>query len=382
MIRRLQTRLAAVRLALFFLCPLIMPAASFDFYVGTYTRSTSRGIYAVRLDAASGALSAPALVAELKNPSWLTFHPGGCVLYAIEETTPAPGVAGGAVRAYAVDPATRHLTLLNTEATAASLCHAAVDSAGHALVATSYGGGQVSSFPLLPDGRLGPRRSFIQHAGPLGPNPKRQDKSHAHSATVSPDDRFVFVADLGEDRIYASTLDPVTAALAPAAVPFTAFTPGTGPRHAKFSPDGRHFYVIDELDSTITASAYEADRGTLAPFQRIATLPADFKGDNLCAEIRLRPDGRFAYASNRGHDSIAVFAVAPDTGALTLVEIVACGGPHPRNFALSPDGAWLVCAHMGGDSLCSFRVDPVTGRLTRLPGGISIPMPVCVSFAP
>ena len=360
------------------------PAQPFEIYLGTYTRTTSKGIYATKLDPVSGALSAPALVAELGNPSWLTLHPTGRVLYAIEETKLPDGKAGGSVRAYGIDPATRSLTLLNTSATADPLCHAAVDRTGRILVAVSYGGGQVSSFPVLPDGRLGARTSFIPHTGPLGPNTKRQDKPHAHSATFSPDNRFVFVCDLGQDRVYCYAVDATNATLTPAATPFTPFTPGTGPRHAKFSPDGRHFYVIDELDGTITASNYEPAAGTLTLFQRIPTLPADYAGaaTNTTAEIRVHPNGRFLYGSNRGHDTVAVYAITPATGALTLVEIVGCGGKNPRNFALSPDGAWLVCAHHGSDTVVTFRVDSATGRLTRVPGAINVGQPVSVLFAP
>jgi 6-phosphogluconolactonase len=375
--------------ALFLLAALTLtmtaaPLPPFDLYLGTYTRTTSKGIYATRLDPATGALSAPALVAELGNPSWLTLHPTGQVLYAIEETKLADGKAGGSVRAYAIDRTDRSLALLNTSATADPLCHAAVDGSGRVLVAVSYGGGQVSSFPLLPDGRLGARASFIQHSGPLGPNPKRQDKPHAHSATFSPDNRFVFVCDLGQDRVYCYVVDATHATLTPAATPFTSFAPGTGPRHAKFSPDGHRFYVIDELDGTITASAYDAAHGRLAPFQRIATLPSDYAGAaaNTTAEIRVHPSGRFLYGSNRGHDSLAVYAITLGTGALTLVEIVDCGGKNPRNFALSPDGAWLVCAHHGADTVVTFRIDPATGRLTRVSGAINVAQPVCVLFTP
>ncbi len=352
-------------------------------YLGTYTRTTSRGIYAAQLDAKTGALSTPTLVAELTNPSWLTLHPSGRFLYAIEETKLPDGKAGGAVRAYSIDPSTRVLSLLNREITADSLCHAAVDSTGRILVAVSYGGGQVSSFPLLADGRLGPRQSFIQHTGPLGPNAKRQDKPHAHSATISPDNRFVHICDLGQDRVYHYAVDVTHGSLQPTATPFTSFAAGTGPRHAKFSADGQYFYVIDELDGTVTASHYETATGTLTPFQRIPTLPPDYTGDtNTTAELRVHPNGHFLYGSNRGHDSLAVYAITPKTGALTLVEIVPCGGKTPRNFALSPDGAWLVCAHQGSDTVSTFRVDPATGKLTLLPGTSAVAQSVCVLFTP
>lgn len=362
-----------------------MSAAQHDFFVGTYTRTTSRGIYAVKLDATTGALSAPSLAAETANPTFLALHPGGKFLYALDEApAPAPGApVGGVIRAYALDPATALLTALNREPTGGgSVTHLAVDATGRSLVTVSYSAGQVTSFPLLADGRLGPRRSFIQHTGPLGPNRSRQDKPHAHSVTLSPDNRFAWVADLALDRVFSYRLDAATATLAPNDPTSVATPPGAGPRHTKFSADGRFFYVLNEIDGTVTVCAYDAAPGSARPIQHISTLPAGFKvtDPDRAAEIRLHPDGRFLYASNRGHDSIAVFAINPTDGLLTNVEFAPCGGKAPRNFALSTDGTWLVCAHQDSDSLCSFAVDPDTGRLTRVAGSISVPMPVCVLF--
>lgn len=352
-----------------------------DFYIGTYTRATSLGIYAARLDATQGTLSPAGLVASLANPTWLTLHPDGHRLYANEERKSAEGNSAGAVAAFSVNSTDRSLAALNVELTAGTLSHTAIDHTGRVLIAVSYAGGQVSSFPLSPDGRLGPRRSFLTHTGPLGPHPSRQDKPHPHSVTISPDNRFAFVADLGLDRVYGYALDLGTAALTPAPTPFVSLPPGTGPRHTKFSADGRYFYIVGELANTVTACAYDSAAGVLRPFQTCSTLPADFTSESTAAEIRIHPDGRFLYSSNRGHDSLAVFKISPDTGTLTPVEIVACGGAQPRNFALTPDGAWLVCAHQGSDSIVSFQVDPAGGRLTLTPGRIAVSQPVCILIA-
>jgi len=175
-----------------------------------------------------------------------------------------------------------------------------------------------------------------------------------------------------------SRFRPTTASLS--SPTFTAFSPGAGPRHAKFSAAGKFFYAIDELDATITACGYDAARGALVPFQRITTLPADFKGPNTCSEIRVHPNDRFVYGANRGHNSIAVFSRASATGELAPVEIVPTGGRTPRNFALTPDGAWLLCAHQDSNDLTVFRVDPATGRLTRIAHTAKVPKPVCVLF--
>ncbi len=353
-------------------------------FIGTSTKTSSRGIYALRFNDATGALSTPQVAAELANPGFLALHPNGRVLYAIGDVGMIDGKAAGSVSGYTIEPATGHLTLLNQQPSGgASLTHLAVDATGRMLVAVSYGAGYVVSFPLAADGRVGPRVSHIDHQGPLGPNTSRQDKPHAHSITISPDDRFGFVADLGLDRVLSYRLDPAAATLAPNDPAFTTITPGAGPRHSKFSADGKFFYVLDEIDGSVTACTYDAARGVATPFQHISTLPEGFKvlDPDRAAEIRIHPNGKFVYASNRGHDSIAVFARDAASGRLTLVEIKPCGGKEPRNFALSPDGAWLICAHQNSDTLAVFRVDAASGRLAQVGGTVSVPMPICVLFA-
>lgn len=352
-------------------------------FIGTYTKTGSHGIYSLHLDDATGALSTPQLAAELTNPTFVALHPNGRVLYSIGEAGTVDGKPAGVVSAYAIEPGTGRLTLLNQQPSGSiSLTHLAADATGRMLVAVSYGGGYVVSFPLAADGRLGAAASLLHHQGPLGPNASRQEKSHAHSVTISPDNRFGFVADLGLDRVFSYRLDLAAGTLAPNDPPFTVITPGAGPRHSKFSADGKFFYVLGEIDGSVTACAYDAARGVATPIQHISTLPAGFKVEDpdRAAEIRIHPNGQFLYASNRGHDSIAVFARDAASGRLTLVDITPCGGKEPRNFALTPDGAWLVCAHQNSDTIAVFRVDPATGRLTRTGGTVSVPTPICVLF--
>ena len=365
--------------------PSVRSADSSPFlFIGTYTKSGSRGIHALRLDGRTGALSVPQLAAEAANPTFLTLHPNGRVLYSLCESGTVDGKPAGAVRAYALDATTGALTLLNEQLSSGiGLTHLAVDATGRTLVAVSYGGGYVVAFPLETGGRLGARTVFFPQQGPLGPNRARQNQSHAHSVTISPDNRFALVADLGFDRVFSYRLDPARSLLTPNDPPFITIEPGTGPRHSKFSTDGRFFYVLNEIDGSVTACAYDATRGVGTPFQHISTLPAGFlvKDPDRAAEIHVHPNGRFLYTTNRGHDSIAVFAIAADTGRLTLVEIAPAGGKEPRNFALFPDGTWLVCAHQDSDTLAVFRVDPASGRLTRTGGMVSVSSPVCVLFA-
>jgi len=353
---------------------------------GTYTGTgpnDSRGIYAVRLDAESGNLSNPELVAELSNPEFLALHPYGRKVYALTRVTGADGKATGGVAAFALDPAGPKLTPLNTESTGrGQLCHIAVDATGREVMVAAYGDAYVASFPLTPDGQVGKVASVINHTGPLGPKTDRQEKPHAHSLTLSPDNRFAFAADLGLDRVFTYRLNQADGTLAPHEPAFTTLTPGSGPRHTKFSPDGRHFYILSELAGTVTACRYAAATGALVPFQTISTLPEGYAGRHSASEIRIHPTGRFVYAANRMHNSIAVFARHPDTGALTYIENVPTGGDLPRNFNLSPDGEWLLCAHQATDNVMLFKVDTQTGRLAATGRSVKVPKAVCVLFLP
>ncbi|WP_158277309.1 lactonase family protein [Opitutus sp. ER46] len=345
-------------------------------YFGTYTRSTSRGIYAARLDDATGALSAPQLVAEIDSPTWVTVSPDRKFLYAVHGSRAL--VAG-----YAIDPSTGALTPLPLPASAqepaGAPCHLAIDATQKTLVAANYGDGYVAALPIHADGTLGAPQ-IIRHAG-TGPNPQRQEKPHVHSVTISPDNRFVMVCDLGLDKVFTYALDAANARLTPAQPPFVATQPCGGPRHFKFGPDGRHAYVLSEMGSSVEVFDYDPAKGALSPRQIATTLPGGYMA-KWGAEVRVHPNGKFLYASNRGHDSIAVFAIDAATGALSLVEIIPTGGKVPRNFALSPNGKWLVCGHQDADTayVNVFRVDAATGRLTATQHRAAIPMVVCVEF--
>ncbi|MSU48212.1 MAG: lactonase family protein [Opitutus sp.] len=372
---RSYVRFAAWAGIIFFQGLSLAMASSHLIYLGTYTRNGSKGIHAVRLDPDTGALGTPFLTAETPDPAWITFSPDRKFLYAIHPST-AQAVG------FAVDAESGRLTALQAEAaaTANPPSHLAVDATGRTLLAANYRDGFVAAIPIRADGTLGPPNPIPHHG--RGQYSKRQDKPHVHSVTPSPDNRFVIVADLGVDRIFSYALDPSAATLTPANPPSVATVPGAGPRHFKFGLDGKHAYAINELNSTIVAYDYDAPRGALTPRQVISTLPADFKAPSTTAEIRVHPNGKFVYGSNRGHDSIAVFAVDAATGLLGAqpVEIVKSGGKTPRNFTLCPDGKWLVCAHQDQDILTVFKVDPATGRLAKTPHTAPVPMCVCVLF--
>lgn len=345
-------------------------------FLGTYTRNGSQGIYAVRLDDVTGALSAPTLAAAADNAPWITFSPDKKFLYTVNGTE-AQAIG------FTVDAANAQLTPLPAAPSPAAKppSHLAVDATGRVLLAANYAEGYVESMPIRPDGTLGAPVK-IMHSG-RSVNKERQSQSHVHSVTPSPDNRFVIVCDLGLDKIFTYALDPATAKLTPANPPFVVTAPGAGPRHFKFGVDGTHAYAINEMGGTIVAYDYNAATGALTPRQTVSTLPAGYDnrdGHNTTAEVRVRPDGKFLVGSNRGHDSLAVFAIDAKTGQLTPVEIVASGGKVPRNFSFSPDGKWLVCAHQDSNNLTVFRVDSATGKLTRAGNEVTVPACVCVLF--
>ena len=360
-----------------------MSAASQLILVGTYTPadSTSRGIYAVRLNTVTGELSKPELAAETPNPTFLALSPNGRVVYTLGDSNSINGQTGGAAVAFTLDPATGKLSPLNAQPSGGgSLAHLGLDATGKTLITISYNGGQITSFPVEANGKIEPRQSSFLSSGPLGPRSDRQDKPHPHSVTYSPDNRFAYVCDLGRDKIICYHLAAATGALTAGAE--YATPPGDGPRHSKFSTDGRFFYVINELAGSVAVYSCDSKTGALTHRQSVSTLPADFKGQNTTAEIRIHPNGRFVYGSNRGHDSLAVYSRNQEDGTLKLIEIVPSGGGHPRNFNLTPDGAWLVCANRDSDNLVAYKVDATTGRLTPTGHTATVPRAVCVLFIP
>ncbi len=346
--------------------------------MGTYTRgeNSSKGIYSSVLNLETGRLSDPVLAAEARHPSFLEIHPNGRFLYAVSE------VGGeGSVSAYAVDADTGDLKLLNRRPSGgAGPCHVSIDHAGRNVLVANYGSGSASVIPVESDGRLAEPSGRVQHEG-SSVNPARQKGPHAHSINVSPNDRFAFVADLGIDKIMIYRLDTGKGTLVANQPPFAPVKPGAGPRHFAFHPDGKHAYVINELDCTMTVFAYDSVAGTLTEVQTITTLPAGYAGSNTCAEVRVHPSGRFLYGSNRGHDSIVVYRIDPAQGTLTFVEHETAGVKTPRNFNIDPTGSFCLVANQGGDSVVVLRIDRQTGALEPTGHKVSVASPVCVRFA-
>lgn len=350
-------------------------------YLGT-SGAKAKGIFLSRFDPATGALTPPELVAETTSPSFLALHPRLPVLYAANEATNPSGKTSPRISAFAVDPATGKLALLNDQPSGGAIpCHLAVEATGRTLVVANYTGGSVAAFPLGPDGRLGPASSLIQHTG-SSVHPGRQSAPHPHGIAFDPANRFAFIADLGLDKVMVYRLDAVRGALAANDPPSASTKPGTGPRHLAVHPSGRFAWAINELDSTIAGFALDAATGVLRETQGISTLPAGFTGTNYPAEIALHPNGRFLYGSNRGHDSLAIFSVEPSSGTLTLVGHASTQGKWPQHFAPDPSGKWFLVANQNSDSVVVFRVHGETGRLEPTGQAISVAAPTCVVFAP
>jgi 6-phosphogluconolactonase len=356
--------------------------ASVLVYVGTYTGAKSKGIYAYRMDPAAGSLTSIGLVAETANPTFLALHPNQRFLYAANEISKLNGQPVGGVSAYSIDPQSGKLTFINQQSSGGSgPCHLIVDNTGKCVLVANYGGGSVSVLPILDNGRLGASTAFVQHQG-SSINQQRQAGPHAHGIYVDSANRYAFVADLGLDKVLIYRFDASKGTLAASDPPSASVKPGAGPRHFAFHPSGRFAYVINELDSTVTAFAYEAKNGILKTIQSITTLPADFSGRNYPAEIEVHPSGRFLYGSNRGHDSIAVFAIDNKTGMLNPVEYQPTQGKNPRNFGIDPAGHYLLAANQGSDSIVVFRIDSQTGKLTPSGQTVELAAPVCVKFVP
>jgi 6-phosphogluconolactonase len=351
-------------------------------YVGAYTRHApeprgeAEGISVCRLDPSSGELTLVSVAAGVVNPSFLALHPDGGTLYAVNETTETDGQPGGAVSSFRVDRATGGLTLLNQQPShGADPCHVSVDATGRAALVANYTSGSVAAYPIEADGRLAPASSVHQHAG-SSVDPERQAGPHAHFIAPDPSNQFALVADLGLDQVIVYRLDPERGSLSPGARP-AELPPGSGPRHLAFHPTLPVVYVINELASTIARCDWDASAGRLTVSQIVSTLPDEFSGSNSCAEIVVARTGRFVYGSNRGHDSVACFAVDERDGRLAPIGHVASGGRSPRNIALDPSGRLLLAANQRSDTIAVFRVNLENGVPSPTGMMFQTPSPVC-----
>lgn len=346
-------------------------------FAGSYAEAADNSIYSYAFNEETGELTLIDAAAGYRNPTFLNVDTANNRLYAISEGTTADGGKTGEAAAFAIDPATGKFEPLNRTLTVASpTCHIQRDASGKHLIVVSYHGGMAGLLAIEEDGRIGRLLDVRQHEG-SSVHPERQDRPHPHSAFFSPDGKYVFIQDLGLDKIFTYAIDEVEGKLELKHV--TATNPGAGPRHLAFHPNATHAYVINEVDSTVTVFNYEAAEGKLKAIQTISTLPADgFDGENTTAEIAVSEDGRFVYGSNRGHDSLVVYAIDGESGQLTVVQHIHSGGGHPRHFALTPGGRYLLCANRDDNNIVTFRVNAETGLLSESGHSASVSKPVCV----
>jgi len=354
-------------------------AADYLVFAGTYTRGPSKGIYSLRFQTESGKLAPLGVAAETPNPSFLALHPNHRFLYAVNEGN----AHGSTVSAFAIDAGTGKLTLLNqVSSRGAGPCHLAVDRSGRWLAVANYESGHLALMPVAADGKLGEATFVERHEG-SSVNRARQSGPHAHCVLFAPDNRFLLLADLGLDKIFVYRFDAAKGTLAPADPPFASVAPGAGVRHLAFHPNGRVLYAIDEMASTVTAFHYDPAGGALSDFQAISTLPENFQGRSSTAEIAVNAAGTRLYGSNRGHDSIALFAIDPVKFTLTAMEQTPTLGKTPRHFTLDPDGGYLLAANQDSSDITVFKVHPTTGELTPVGRPVTdAPFPVCILFVP
>lgn len=350
-------------------------------YVGTYTMGSSEGIYICDFDGKTGNLTIKHTV-KAENPSFLAIDRNHQFLYAVNETNHFCGKPGGGVSAYSIQRDSGNIVLLNQSSTiGAGPCYVEIDQGGKYLLITNYQGGSIVVIALQEDGTLGEITDYIKYEGG-SINRQRQENSHPHSINVDHANRYVFIPDLGSDRIRSYRLDPENGKLIANSKSWYEVMPGAGPRHWTFDIQGKFAYLINELNSTVITYAYDCQRGWLEERQSITTLPEDFKGENISADLHLHPSGKFLYGSNRGHDSIVIYRVHPRTGLLSLIGHQSTYGKNPRNFCIDPSGDFLLVANQASDGIVVFRIQQDTGLLMQSGEPVKVPEPVCLKMIP
>lgn len=349
--------------------------------VGTQTTGASKGIYAYSFDEATGELKQTGLAVATPSPTFMALAPGGKRLFAANEVDNFAGTTGGGVTGFTLDRGNASLKEINGVPTGgAGTCHVAVDHTGQCVFAANYNSGSAASFHVGEDGRLSEAVSFFQYTG-HGPNPARQEKPHAHRVTVSPDNRFLLVNDLGLDEIHIYKLDAKTAKLTPNEPPAWKSAAGAGPRALRFHPNGKWAYCVTELTSTVDVLRWDGERGTLEQVQTVALLPEGYKGETRGCDIVFDRKGNFAYVANRDDNFMASFTVSDPDGKLTLIGRTSCGGKTPRHIALSPNDRWLLVANQDSNNIAVFARNAQTGKLADSGKTFPLENPMCLVFA-
>jgi 6-phosphogluconolactonase len=349
-------------------------------FITSFEAGDKGAIQAYTLDLKTGALKPQTKTTGVEHPFFLALSPDRKHLYSIHARV-FSGKEDEQVAAYEVVGKNGELKLLNRSSSKGTAsCYLHVDATGKTVLVANYTSGSVASLPLKADGSLGEPVSFFQHKGE-SVDKSRQKEPHAHSIVASPDNRFVLAADLGLDQVLVYKLDAATAKMTPNDPPFAKSPAGAGPRHLTFSPNGKQVYVINELSNSVTVFDYDAKAGALTSRQTISTVPKDFTGTSYCADVKVTPNGKFLYGTNRGHDSVAAYRIGED-GQLTLVEIEKSLGGGPQNLAITPDGEWLICANMPGNNVVVFKIDGKTGEISSVGEPVKHASPSCIMLVP
>jgi 6-phosphogluconolactonase len=350
-----------------------------------------RGIHLFKIDRVTGGMSPIGIFESPASPSCLALNAAGTRLYSANETDRVGDKKEGTVSTLAIDRADGQLKLLNTvRSGGAGPTFLSVHPSGRFLLVANYFGGSVAVLPIQPDGRLGEPTDIKTDTGKIGPAKPTNappgsfafsghDRTHVHMVQADPSGKFVLHVDLGLDKIFVSKFDAEHGKLIPTDPPAISLPPGDGPRHFAFTPSGQCVYSIQEEASTIARFHFEPQTGQLIPRQTISTLPPGFAGSNFCSEILVSPDGRFVYAGNRMHDTIAVFSIA-QYGDLTFIGETATGGNYPRSFNFDPTGQFIYCCNQRGDNISIFRVDRKTGGISSTNHYVPVGNPSCIVF--
>jgi 6-phosphogluconolactonase len=348
-------------------------------YVGTYTSGESKGIYNLELDLRTGELSEPELAAEVINPSFLAIHPSQSYLYSVNEISDYQGQKTGSVTAFRIELESGKLHMLDTISSGGTgPCYITTDRKGEFALVANYGGGSVSSIDIQPDGSLGRTISVIQHEG-SSVDESRQKRPHAHSIQLDQTQKFALSADLGTDDLFVYRFNSEKGILTPHTIPSISLPPGSGPRHFSFHPVEPYIFILNELNSTVTVVQH-SEFNSFKQLQEISTLPGRSEIKNYPAEILVHSSGKFLYASNRGHDSIACYKIHRDSGRIETIGFTPTGGKTPRNFAIDPTGRFLIAANQNSSNIVIFHIDQKTGTLTNSGNSAAIPSPVCIRF--
>jgi len=354
--------------------PMTIKAQDMCVYFGSHSSGPGIGFSKSYFNTNTGVLTKPEFLIEAKEPAFFIIHPNGKYLYTCNSGQP------GQISAYAIDSTTKHLILLNQKPSyGGDPSFISFDKTLRFALVANYDGGNICVYAIQPDGSFGDRTAFVQHEG-KSVNPERQTHAYAHSIIVDQSNRFVLVADLGLDKVFVYRFNEKDGSLSSNDPPFAMVKPGSGPRHVRFHPNGKWIYVINEMGCSISCFNWDSDKGTLIEFQNISTLPKDFTNTSTCAELEIHPNGKFLYCSNRGHNSIAVFAIDQISGQLTLIQHVPTKGNTPRNFAFDPTGKWIICTNQDSNNAVVFSINKTAGYLTQVGEPVEVPQPFCERF--